>query len=101
MSITTDALYSLEVVATTLRTYTQAGKFLGKNLNPALAVRLLDFPMLLIFPSKKLHAETKTPTHTALRQILEFQTGKSCLFRAEPEVLEPMLSEVRKIENST
>lgn len=81
-------LYSLEVLVTKLQVFHQP----DPQQKLAIAVRLLDFPLLLIPPT----LEPDTALGATLRSNgkLNFNAGKSCLFQGKPTEMEELLQKV-------
>uniref|UniRef100_A0A9J8DAF5 Microtubule associated protein 10 n=1 Tax=Cyprinus carpio carpio TaxID=630221 RepID=A0A9J8DAF5_CYPCA len=84
MSSTQETLFSLELVIDHVRFDGSRGNVL----DPAVAVRFLDFPTLLIYQSKQEHLPSKSGSPEAISQPDDgehlkffFRKGKSCLFK--------------------
>uniref|UniRef100_A0A8C2IKJ8 Microtubule-associated protein 10-like n=1 Tax=Cyprinus carpio TaxID=7962 RepID=A0A8C2IKJ8_CYPCA len=84
MSSTQETLFSLELVIDHVRFDGSRGNVL----DPAVAVRFLDFPTLLIYQSKQEHLPSKSGSPEAISQADDgehlkffFRKGKSCLFK--------------------
>ncbi|XP_051508309.1 microtubule-associated protein 10 [Myxocyprinus asiaticus] len=101
MSSTHETLFSLEIVID----YVRLDSSRGKILDPAVAVRFLDFPTLLIYRSEKEDFPSKSGydelcvSPEALSQLNDgdnpeysFHKGKSCLFKINLDSLHAHLS---------
>lgn len=59
------------------------------------AVRFLDFPMLLVRPSE-MTLDDQAVNGRSQEDVYVFSSGKSCVFSSEPDELAAQLSEVRR-----
>eukprot|EP00959_Pyramimonas_sp_CCMP1952_P435267 9114426-Pyramimonas_sp.AAC.1 len=82
-----NSLYSLEVLVTHVQVFENLPADAHRKL--AVAVRLLDYPLLLIPPSSE-PVNNHTDTLRSKGE-LSFNTGKSCLFKGKPAEVQELL----------
>jgi hypothetical protein len=89
-----ELLYSLEVLATNVLVYDSDRPRIA---TPALAVRLLDYPSLILRADAR---AAERPRDDGAHEVV-FQTGKSCLFHADPTSLDLLLPQVRSMRSQS